>query len=140
MNSPFLFQMWHQSHGFRGILLVIIAIFFVWAVIYSKFNHNLRLLLKGILLIIIVICLLMIITDCVSPNQLAILGIAIVCLSFIPKSREKGRDDDWRFWKIVKGWFRQGLFPRKGLRKNYNPLNLGARDEKIWTSDPFVPN
>ena len=93
MNAPFLVEMWHQSHSFRGILLVIIAICFVWAVIYSKFYNNLRLVLKGILLVIIAICLLMIITEGVSPNPLAILGIAIVCLSLIPKTPEKGRDD-----------------------------------------------
>ena len=96
MNAPFLVEMWHQSHSFRGILLVIIAICFVWAVIYSKFNNNLRLVLKGILLATIAICLLMIITGGVSPNNsnpLVILGIAIVCLSLMPKP-PNGRDND----------------------------------------------
>ena len=88
MSNTFLFEMWQQSHSFRGILLVIIAIGFFWALIHSKFNHNLRLVLKGILLATIAICLLMIITGGVSPNNsnpLAILGIAIVCLSLMPK-------------------------------------------------------
>ena len=89
MDSSFLLELWHQSHSFRGILLVIIAIGFFWALIYSKFNHNLRLVLKGILVVIIAICLLMIIAGGISPNNsnpLVILGIAIVCLSLIPKS------------------------------------------------------
>ena len=88
METPFLLELWHQSHSFRGILLVIIAIGFFWALIYSKFNHNLRLVLKGILIVIIAICLLMIITGGVSPdntNPLAILGIAIVCWTLMPK-------------------------------------------------------
>ena len=88
MNTSFLFEMWNQSHSFRGILLVIIAICFFWAMFYSKSNHNLRLVLKGILLVTIAICLLMIITGGVSPdnsNPLAILGIAIVFWSLMPK-------------------------------------------------------
>ena len=88
MKTSFLFEMWNQSHSFRGILLVIIAIFFFCAMIYSKSNHNLRLVLKGILLVTIAICLLMIITGGVSPdnsNPLAILGIAIVCWTLMPK-------------------------------------------------------
>ena len=96
MDTSFLIEFWHQSHSLRGILLVIIAICFFWALIYSKFNHNLRLVLKGILLVIIAICLLMIITGGVSPknsNPLAILGIAIVCFFLIPKPPEKGRDN-----------------------------------------------
>jgi len=87
MSTHFLFEMWHQSHSFRGILLVIIAIGFVWALIYSK-HKNMSMyvpLLRGTLLAIIAICLFMIITDGVSPNPLAVLGIAIVCLSLIPK-------------------------------------------------------
>ena len=88
METSFLFEMWNQSHSFRGILLVIIAICFFWAIFYSKSNHNLRLALKGILLATITICLLMIITGGVSPdnsNPLAILGIAIVCWTLMPK-------------------------------------------------------
>ena len=68
MNTPFFFEFWDQSHSLRGILLIIIAF-----------------------------CFLMIITDGVSPNNsnpLAILGIAIVCLSMMPKPPEKGRDND----------------------------------------------
>ena len=94
MNTSFVLEMWHQSHAFRGILLVLIAICFVWAVIYSKFNHILRLGLKAIVLIVIAICLLNVITDGVSPNKLAILGIAIVCLSCMPKPPKKGGGDD----------------------------------------------
>ena len=88
METFFLFEMWKQSHSLRGILLVIIAICFFWAMFYSKSNHNLRLVLKGILLVTIAICLLMIITGGVSPdnsNPLAILGIAVVCWSLMPK-------------------------------------------------------
>ena len=85
METSFLFETWNQSHSFRGILLVIIAICFFWAMFYSKSNHNLRLVLKGILLVTIAICLLMIITGGVSPNPLAALGIAVVCLSLMPK-------------------------------------------------------
>ena len=87
MDTSFLIEFWHQSHSLRGILLVIIAICFFWAMFYSKSNHNLRLVLKGILLVTSAIGLLMIITGGVSPdnsNPLAILGIAIVCFSAIP--------------------------------------------------------
>ena len=85
METSFLFEMWNQSHSFRGILLVIIAICFFWAIFYSKSNHNLRLALKGILITIIAICLLMIIAGGGSPSQLAVMGIAIVCFSLMPK-------------------------------------------------------
>lgn len=78
----------------RGFLIVIITICFAWAVIYSKHNRILRLALKGILILVIAICFLIIIGEGVSPNPLAILGIAIVCLSIIPKPPEKGRDND----------------------------------------------
>ena len=97
MSTSFLFEFWHQSHSFRGILIVIFAICFIWALIYSKFNNNLRFLIKGILLVTVAICILMIITGGVSPNNsnpLVILGIAIVCLSLMPKPPEEERDDD----------------------------------------------
>ena len=97
MDTSFFIEFWHQSHSLRGILLVTIAICFFWALFYSKFNNKLRLVLKGILLVTIVICFLMIIMGGVSPNNsnpLAILGIAIVCLSMMPKPPEKGRDND----------------------------------------------
>ena len=96
MNTSFLVEMWHQSHSLRGILLVIIVICFIWALVYSK-HKNMSMyvpLLRGTLLVIIAICLLMIITGGVSPNPLAILGIAIVCLSLMPKPPEKERDND----------------------------------------------
>ena len=94
MNTSFFSQFIFQSHSLRGILLVIIAICFIWAVIYSKQNtlSFVNPLLRGILLIIIAICLLMIIMGGVSPNPLAILGIAIVFLSLMPRTPEK--DDD----------------------------------------------
>ena len=50
-------------------------------------------LLRRVLILIIVICLLMIITSGVSPYPLAILGMAIICLSLMPKT-PKGRDND----------------------------------------------
>jgi len=95
MNDSFLLKIWNQSHSLRGLLLVIIAICFIWALIYSKHKIVSMFipLLRGLLLVIIVICLLILITGGVSPNPLAILGIAIVCLSLIPKTPEKGRDD-----------------------------------------------
>ena len=87
MNTSFFSQFVFQSHSLRGILIVIITICFIWAVIYSKHNtlNFINPLLRGILLTTIAICLLIIITGGVSPNPLATLGIAIVCLSLIPK-------------------------------------------------------
>jgi len=85
MDTPFLTELWNQSHSLRGILITIIAICFVWAAFYSKFNQSLRLALKGILITIIAICLLMIIAGGGSPSQLAVMGIAIVCFSLMPK-------------------------------------------------------
>ena len=72
----------------RGFIIVFIAIGFVWALFYSKHKIGslyISSLLKGIILISIVICLYMIITGGVDPNLLAILGIAIVCFTVIPK-------------------------------------------------------
>ena len=96
MNTSFFSQVISQSHWLRGILFVIIAICFIWAVIYSKHStlNFVNPLLRGILLVTIAVCLLVIITGGVSPNPLTILGIAIVCLSFIPKPLEKERDND----------------------------------------------
>ena len=81
----------------RGALFVLIAIGFIWAVFYSKYNQSLRLALKGTLLVIIAICLFMIIKGGVSPensNPLAVLGIAIVCFSVIPNPPENEGDND----------------------------------------------
>ena len=97
MNTPFFFEFWDQSHSLRGILLVITIICFLWALVYSKFNRKIRLALKGVILLTIAICLLIIITGGISPNNsnpLATLGIAIVCLSLMPKPVEKGRGND----------------------------------------------
>ena len=96
MNTPFLFEIWNQSHSLRGVVFVIITLCFFWALFYSKFNHKLRLVIKGILLVVIAICLSMLIMGGVSPensNPLAILGIAIVCLSFMPKPLGKEGED-----------------------------------------------
>ncbi len=81
----------------RGALFVFVAIAFIWAVFYSKYNQSLRLALKGTLLVIIAICLFMIIKGGVSPensNPLAVLGIAIVCFSVIPNPSENEGDND----------------------------------------------
>ena len=81
----------------RGALFVFVAIAFIWAVFYSKYNENLRLVLKGTLLVIIAICLYLVIKGGVSPensNPLAVLGVAIVCFSVIPNPPENEGDND----------------------------------------------
>ena len=42
-------------------------------------------LLRGVLILSVAICLLMISTSGIDPLPLAIMGIAIVCLSLMPK-------------------------------------------------------
>ena len=72
----------------RGFIIVFIAIGFVWALFYSKHKIGslyISSLLKGIILIVLSFVFIMIITGGVDPNLLAILGIAIVCFTVIPK-------------------------------------------------------
>ena len=69
-------------------VIVFIIIGFFWALFYSKRKIGslyVGSLLKGIILVSIAICLYMVIMGGADPNLLAILGIAIVCFSVIPK-------------------------------------------------------
>ena len=69
-------------------VIVCIIIGFFWALFYSKRKIGslyVGSLLKGIILVSIAICLYMVITGGADPNLLAILGIAIVCWSLMPK-------------------------------------------------------
>ena len=73
---------------FSTAIFVFIVICYFWALLHSaKKIGSLYVgsLLKGIILVSIAICLYMIITGGADPNLLVILGIAIVCWSFMPK-------------------------------------------------------
>ena len=97
MDNSFIFELWNQSRAFRGITFVILTIGFFWALIYSKFNRTIRFALRGALLMVIITCIILISEGGISPNNsnpLAILGIAIICLSIVPKPPEEEGDND----------------------------------------------
>jgi hypothetical protein len=73
---------------FSTAIFVFILICFVWAFLYSKRkigSFYVGSLLKGFLLISIVFCLYMIVTDGANPMLLVISGIAVIGFSIIPK-------------------------------------------------------
>ena len=77
---------------FSTAIFVFIVICYFWALLYStKQIGSLYVgsLLKGILLVVIVICFYMLITDGTDPMLLVISGISVVGFSIIPKPPEE---------------------------------------------------